>query len=680
MTPRLHITAKLALTFVAFAALLLASVAAFYYQSARSTLRAAAVSELLVTGLEKQAALESWLAQRVGAAQRLAALPATNEAGTALSAARGAMAPARTTFLAQARSLIGPARTFLRVRLLESEEGVVLASTDLDEEGGRLLGAELLARAREASVVERMPALGSGVRPRLRIGTPVFDAEGRRVSVLVADADLGELQAILSRRSGIRRSHDVFLLDDGGRYLSHPRLVRPDTALGRASGPVANTCAQHDDGVRYGLDHRGVATINAVRWVAPIDACLVVKLDEQEAYEPVRHIQQVILAAGGLVLLFGSLAAWLLAGLVTGRLRVLQHAVTRFAAGERDALPERVSAGHDEIAQLGRSLGDMMATLSGAEQELREHAARLEQRIADRTAALQDSETRFRTIAASALDPLLSVGDDLRIVFFNPAAARTFGAQPNEIQGRPLERLFASGSLAALDTALEDAARRAADDPGRAVELVGRRTGGEEFPVEVSIAAWVTGGRRFYTLLVRDITERKALVDALRDLSLRDELTGLHNRRGFFALAEEHRKLAQRRGQAFSLLFIDLDGFKRINDTYGHEAGDRVLQGVARLLRQVFRDSDILARLGGDEFVALLTDTGEAAAAHSVTRLRGVLDEANRHASDAERVGFSLGVVCFDPAKPEALDQLMYQADAAMYAQKKARKAGGGAD
>lgn len=675
----LRITAKLAIAFMLFAALLLASVTAAYYRSARNTLRAAAVSELLSTSLEKQAALESWLQQRMASTQRLASLSVITDSAAALQRATARAdgdRVARAGFVATARGLISPARAFLVLRLVDDASGRVLASTELEEEGSAPFSTGLLERARVAVVAERLPPLGSGNIPRLRIGTPVIDADGRRHAVLVADADLSEFHAILDRRSGIRRSHDVFLADDAGAYLSQPRLSSPGSPLGRLEGPVAATCAQHDDGVRYTADYRGVASIITVRWSSALNACLVVKLDEAEAYEPIAEVRQAMTVAAVLALVIGSLAAWMLAGVVTARLRVLQRAVTRFARGARDPLPDRVMAGDDELGRLGRELGTMMASMARSEQELRDTAQRLEQRVADRTSALQDSEVRFKAIAASALDPLLSVGEDLRIVFFNPAAARTFGATPAEIQGRPLERLFASRSLAELDAALEAAGRRGSDDPGTAVELSGRRSNGEEFPVEVSVAAWNAAGRRSYTLLIRDITERKALLEALRDLSLRDELTGLHNRRGFFALAEEQRKLALRRGQAFSLVFIDLDGFKAVNDTYGHEAGDRVLQGVGETLKGVLRDSDILARLGGDEFVALLTDTDAHAAEHSVTRLQAALAGAEDHGAGG-KVGFSFGVVSFDPAQAEPLDQMLSRADAAMYDQKKQRKRGG---
>ena len=121
-----------------------------------------------------------------------------------------------------------------------------------------------------------------------------------------------------------------------------------------------------------------------------------------------------------------------------------------------------------------------------------------------------------------------------------------------------------------------------------------------------------------------DISDRTQLERALRDLSLTDDLTGLYNRRGFSTMAERHLALAVRRRQPLLLIFADVDGLKRINDTHGHAAGDQALRDTASVLRSTYRSADIIARLGGDEFTVFPLD----AAGSSQGLLTERLDEA----------------------------------------------------
>lgn len=157
------------------------------------------------------------------------------------------------------------------------------------------------------------------------------------------------------------------------------------------------------------------------------------------------------------------------------------------------------------------------------------------------------------------------------------------------------------------------------------------------------------------------------LVQKLRDLSIKDELTGLHNRRGFMALAEQELKVANRTRTKKYLLFADLDNFKYINDTFGHKQGDQALIDTANILKGVFRESDIIARMGGDEF-AILFASGDNSEIPSV-RINNCMDDYN-NARDDYKLSLSVGLTEYDPAHPCSLDDLLSGADKLMYAQK----------
>jgi len=163
--------------------------------------------------------------------------------------------------------------------------------------------------------------------------------------------------------------------------------------------------------------------------------------------------------------------------------------------------------------------------------------------------------------------------------------------------------------------------------------------------------------------------------DELRELSLVDELTKAYNRRGFMALAEQQIKVAHRTKKEMSLFYADLDDLKKINDSLGHEAGDAALVEAADILRDAFRDSDIIARLGGDEFVVLAIDAGEGQVAALTRRIRDRAQARNLRPESAFRVSFSLGIVRYDPDNPCSLSDLLAMADRRMYQDKSARKA-----
>jgi len=182
-------------------------------------------------------------------------------------------------------------------------------------------------------------------------------------------------------------------------------------------------------------------------------------------------------------------------------------------------------------------------------------------------------------------------------------------------------------------------------------------------------------------LLLRSIRyaiERHRLLSALRSLSLIDDLTGLYNRRGFMELGEQHVKLSRRTGRPLTLFYLDLDGFKGINDTYGHHVGDRGLLKVAEVLRGAFRRSDLLARLGGDEFAVLALEASGEDVTVLTNRIRSRIEEFNTLAEEPFRLSASLGWARYEDGSRIRLDELLSQADAGMYEEKR-RKMGEGA-
>lgn len=182
-------------------------------------------------------------------------------------------------------------------------------------------------------------------------------------------------------------------------------------------------------------------------------------------------------------------------------------------------------------------------------------------------------------------------------------------------------------------------------------------------------------GRRVSRAAERESAQREKeeLIAELEQLSLKDALTGVHNRRGFWVLAERHARLAHRQGEPFCLVYGDLDGLKWVNDNYGHTTGDAVLKATARVLTESFRDSDIVARMGGDEFVVLLAGTPESEVEAGIQRLDVHMEECHELAELPFKPSISLGIACYDGRDEPDIEALIRLADRRMYEQKRLR-------
>ncbi|MDQ4125912.1 MAG: diguanylate cyclase [Actinomycetota bacterium] len=189
-----------------------------------------------------------------------------------------------------------------------------------------------------------------------------------------------------------------------------------------------------------------------------------------------------------------------------------------------------------------------------------------------------------------------------------------------------------------------------------------------------------TSGIKYAIAAFTDITSRKRAERALQEKeqqaqeqALRDDLTGLHNRRGLLHVMDALIKLGIRAERALSLVYIDLDHMKRINDTFGHVEGDRALVDAAGILQANLRESDFIARIGGDEFCIVLSGGNDVQDSAAIARIDRAVVEHNATAGRPYEISFSIGVARFDPANPATIEELLREADAAMYRHKAAK-------
>ena len=254
-------------------------------------------------------------------------------------------------------------------------------------------------------------------------------------------------------------------------------------------------------------------------------------------------------------------------------------------------------------------------------------------------------------------------------IYMNDAYAKIFGyADTARLVGSSWEKFFFEDELNRLKEQIMPAVWRDGSWRG---EALGLKLNGGTLPLEISISSVDGGG---LVQVVRDITERKKLEETLRNTSIKDDLTGLLNRRGLLKQAAPYFDFARRQKESLLLLFIDLDGMKKINDEFGHNEGDAALVKTAEILNHSFRSSDIIARLGGDEFTVLVTDRN-ADKNDAIKRVNDNLKAYNKSETRGIKLAFSIGVAQLEPERMTCFEELLEQADQAMYEQKRMKRA-----
>jgi diguanylate cyclase (GGDEF)-like protein/PAS domain S-box-containing protein len=303
----------------------------------------------------------------------------------------------------------------------------------------------------------------------------------------------------------------------------------------------------------------------------------------------------------------------------------------------------------------------------------RERDARRDERQAQE--ALRASDARHRGVVDTAWDGIVTMSATGDILSFNSGAERIFGYSAAEVVGHPLTILMPERFRAAH---VSGTARYAASGVprvlGRTLEVAGQRKDGTEFPLELAATEGRDEGGLFFIGIMRDVTERKALEEQLTRQAFHDPLTGLANRALFRERVAHGLDRLARRGETLAVLFLDLDDFKRVNDSLGHIAGDVLLVAVADRLRACVRAGDTVARLGGDEFAILLEDVRDAAAADATAErilaaLRAPILLEGKETFVTTSVGIATALT-----PDEAVDEVLRRADIAMYSAKRRGK------
>jgi len=533
------------------------------------------------------------------------------------------------------------------------------------------------------------------------VALPVKGPDGRLRGVLAIhlswDWARGKAGALLIPSNNQYMTEVLVVRDDdtiilGPDYVEETKVDVSSVDLAQ-SGRTGAVVEDWPDGHRYitGYARTGLnLNYPGPKW------SILVRQPEEIALASFDDLERRILLAGGVICILLALITVVLARRLAYPLDNLSAAIRRGEDGLLQAIP--VSGEYREVQLLSMTLAEMVererehvgnlhALNENLEQLVRErtqeiaHKARaLEDALAQQMAIqarLKDSEAELRATLQNANDAFIAMDHDGFIVEWNEQAERQFGWTHREAVGRRMAELIVPHAMREAYEKGIARFRRTGEARlmNRRLEMTALRRDGVEFPIELSIACVPRQAGPLFIAFLHDITERKLLQASLTGMAMHDALTDLPNRRALMQKLPEAMARATRSRRPLAVLFLDLDGFKEVNDGYGHEAGDELLRVVAQRMQGAVRSTDTVARLAGDEFVLLLELLNDEEDALEVAAkiLAGIQQPFVLSAATVTLTA-SVGVAMYWPGEEATVDQLITRADGAMYAAKRKGK------
>ena len=396
---KLRLTSRIVLFFVLLAAVLLATVGVLSYRSGSESLKADAVSEMLTIAVEKEAALNTWIEERLADLRQIAnQTDVVNKAANLIGSAAGSeqTRSAHAVLLAELEPHVTASRSsYIELFVMEPEGGKVVASTSPAEEGKSKLGrpyfdngkTDICLQAPSQSVELNVPAMTAAL--------PLRAADGRLVAVLGAQLDLAVMNTIALRRTGLHRTEDSFLVNAEQFLVTQPRFIREPAVLRRKIDTEAvRLCVERNSGVILAPDYRGVPSIAVYRWNATQQLGLIVEIDQTEALAPASTFGWSLVLIACIALLVAMGLAFLLAKTITQPLRTLHEGVRRFCEGNLEE--PLLESSDDEVGLLAHEFNQMAARIGERSAELAKTNEALQMENTERKRAEENAEAAAR--------------------------------------------------------------------------------------------------------------------------------------------------------------------------------------------------------------------------------------------------------------------------------------------
>jgi diguanylate cyclase (GGDEF)-like protein/PAS domain S-box-containing protein len=492
--------------------------------------------------------------------------------------------------------------------------------------------------------------------PGVVIAVPIRNREGIVQAVLAGFINLTDKRIFDLEHAMLGNSGYYTLVDSEHRIIIADR--RPGVALKSVDelnlGPLTELIFDGQNNHRIGLDLAGTPSILTDAHILNGHWVLMASLPTAEAYAPIAKLKQQIYSTAVLILLIFAALAWWLMRRQLGDVTRATQSLQAMAMGTQEVRPLPIPV------QRGDEVGQMIHAFN-----------MLQQQLHDKDNDIRQSNERFQNLFVHmsngfALHQMVDDAQgrpiDYRFLEVNPAFERLTGLHAEHVVGKTVREV-----MPALEPHwIEKYARVASTGVGITFEDFAKPLG-----KWYRVTAYCPQAGTF-AVIIEDITELKKSQKELKHLAYHDVLTGLPNRALFSDRIEHAVSQSRRRQSVLAVAYLDLDGFKPVNDGYGHAVGDLLLIEVSKRLRGALRSGDSVARIGGDEFALLLSDIGSSSEMHDLLeRLIALISKPYCLLEHEIKISASVGVTVYpeDAAEP---DTLLRHADEALYAAKDA--------
>ncbi|MGD2119234.1 MAG: EAL domain-containing protein [Chromatiales bacterium] len=575
---------------------------------------------------------------------------------------------------------------FSKLYFLTPEGEIFYSATRLPEQSGNSLAsaqqaqlANAFQKTRSAAATTFSNFLPSQAENKTAayVATPViFDND--IIGVLALQVDRQNADAVLMDDSGLGKSgKTVIATKDQPDFQNFLKLSSQNTAEHRQQSAAAYADGLPGNPAYRGggiIDEQGRSLIAVWRFIPVLESSMIVKLDAEEALQPVEQIE-----LSGQIAVLGMLVFGVTFLVFLGRkiVRPIKQ-ITTGAHALSQGIPYQVEdvAGFTEARTLASSFNKMANLII-------EHQAQLEKRVLQRTEQLRERSDRllaeigFRlevekklrrahTIIEATSEAIFITNLIPEVIDVNPAYCELFGYAEEELLDKPLHVLIRDEHHQESYEQIWETVSESGHWHG---EILQRHKHGQVIPALMTInSVYDDGGKLInYVGIITDIAQLKKTEKELEHLAYYDVLTGLPNRMLFYDRLNHEISRAKRDRKRLALLFIDLDGFKYVNDSLGHDEGDYLLKEVSQRLTSSIRENDTVSRLGGDEFTVIATNiNSELNAARIANKLLKQLSQPVVLAGQEVFVGASIGISLF-PDDGATSEVLVKNADAAMY-------------
>ena len=597
----MKLTTRLSIYFFVFSFLPILVLGFFIFDYGRSVIEQNMATHLSSTTIYKQAEFERWINSSAEKLALLAENPQVQDFTKSLVIADPEGVVYKVAYHSLLTAHLQPNlrdQNYLELYIIEPQNGEIVLATEKELEGKFRENESYFLEGKNGTYIDSVKYLPSEGKAAMHISTPIYDQQGNLAAVLVGHVNLDILSTIMHQGSEENQSEETYMINTANFFVTKPWLGDVDVLKDTNRTEGVTTCLQGLSDVSSYVDYRGVDVIGAYRWLPESNLCVITEVDQEIALQPIFRLRLQVIALGLVVASLMAFLGYRVAKSLTVPIKSLVDGAVKIGEGN---LQHRISMNRsDEFGTLANAFDRMASSLETSQAQLRDWAAELEKRVAERTTELSQSEERYRTLTETSPDLIYVIDPQDNVVYINNKSEEIFGKSPEDVIGRPRVDMFPDGVK---------------KDPGAGIKKVFQT--GKSYSTEIVIS-YPDGDKWFESRLVplydvsdeviavlgvsRDITERKtftATIQAEKEFS--DSI--INSLPGIFYMFGADDKLMR-----WNKNFERVTGFtsQEIEDShptafFPEDEKKIIAEGIAQVLQKgesVTLESDILTKNG----------------------------------------------------------------------------------